>query len=245
MSVSSMTAGEGRLVRILVLAALWLVLGTFAMRGAQKRQIEVAGLSMTDPAAVRTVTVGGSEVQARLALGTCKTQPVTPFDAGDDWIQNIAISVFNRTNKVIAAEEIHLLFPEAGNRIYGIMVGRIPANAAFYSRGRPGAVIPQGPEMQPMAFLPGETRLVHLGDYLGQIRESLEREKPLSAYTRVFISTGAIHFEDGMRWDANVYSVPDPKEPGRWTPQAGSYFPGDKEDNLPPGQRWTPTPCGQ
>ncbi len=212
---------------------------------ATERRIEVAGLSMRDAVAVTKVTVGGREVQAKLLVGPCKFQSVVPFEAGDDWLENIAIYVFNRTNKTIALVRIQLRFPETGQQIYDVTIGRIPANAASFGKGRPGEPIPQDPIFQPMLFFPGETRVVHVGDYFGKIRAGLEQVRPLGAYTRVFIDPGLVFFDDGMRWAGNIYSVPDREHRGQWKYLDRLYFPGDRENNLPPGHRWAPDYCNQ
>jgi len=223
-------------------AAMWFGPGAVSAFAAERR-IEVAPTSMREAVMITRVTVGGSEVSARLLLGPCKMQPITPFAAGDDWLQDIAISLFNRTNKTIAAEQINLRFPETGQLVYSITLGRVPASAAFFGKGKPGEPIPQDPVRQPMVFLPGQTMVVHVGDYFDQIRVDLERVRPLAANTRVIIDRGVIFFDDGMKWVGGAYSVPDSQHRGQWKTLDPMYFPGDREDNWPPGHRWAPIPC--
>ena len=200
---------------------------------------------MRDAVAITKVTVGSSEIQAGLYLGGCKRQPIETFEAGDDWLKDTTLSVFNRTNKTIAFQTIDLRFPEAGQRIYSIRLGRVPANAAFFGRGRVDESLPQADHLQALHFLPGQTLTIRVGDLIEQIRQRMESDRPLAAYTQVFVSSGEVFFEDGMRWSGNVFAIPNRQTAGAWKNMDELYFPGDREDNLPPGQHWIPVPCGR
>ena len=72
--------------------------------------------------------------------------PVAPFLADDDWVQNLTVYLFNRTNQTIVQGVLNFSFPEtldyAAHRgpVFQLQLGRIPESVAF-DKGRP---IPQG-----------------------------------------------------------------------------------------------------
>ncbi|SPF55329.1 exported hypothetical protein [Candidatus Sulfopaludibacter sp. SbA4] len=213
---------------------------------AAQRAIEVEPPStFRDPVLVSKVTVGGSEVQCKRPspLGAEHLfEPITPFEWGDDWLQNIEIHLFNRTSRTIVFGRVVVAFSElgsgpaaSGRRVAFLDFGRIPANAAFFGDGKP---MPQNPDQQPLSWGPRQTIVVHVGDYIDKIRGQIHDEVP----TQVFIIKRPFFFADGMRWDGD-YAVPDPAHPGQWVAKEPLHFPGDREDNWPvPGQRWTPGP---
>jgi len=209
------------------------------------RRIQVAPTSMRDAVVITKVSVGGSEVNAKIPLGPCQVQPVTPFKADDNWLEGITLSFFNRTNKTIDYLEFTLRFSEAGNRGYNMRLGRIPENAAFLGKGRPGEAIVQDSTRQPLFFVPGQRLVVSVRDYFYQIKEGLEQQKPPAGFTQVLINPQVAFFDDGMKWAGGAYALPDPRQRGHWKYFDEKYFPGDIEDNLPPGRRWEPIPCGR
>jgi hypothetical protein len=80
--------------------------------------------------------------------------------------------------------------------------------------------------------------VIHVGDYLGTIRESLERLFPSIEVSKCHISVGTFFFEDGMRWDSGGFAVPDPEHRGRFKRLDDDYFPGNMLRNWPPGYRY-------
>jgi hypothetical protein len=202
------------------------------------------GVAQSRAAAVMItkVTVGDSEVQCGLVVVPNKVQPVTPFQAGSDWLEKMTISLFNRTDRKIVYAEVSLGFPETGDGqtlpmlTHSIQLGRIPEAAAF--SGRSGQPLPQDPARKPIAFLPGPTLVIHVGDYLGTIRESLERLFPSIEVSKCLIRIGPFFFEDGMRWDSGGFAVPDPEHRGKFKLLDDDYFPGNMLYNWPPGYRY-------
>jgi hypothetical protein len=208
-----------------------------------EKLVEVQGIqSRADAVMITKVTVGDSEVQCGLVVVPNKVQPVTPFQAGSDWLQEMSISLFNRTNRKIVFADVTLEFPETGDgiswpvRVYPIQLGRLPQVAAF--SGRTGQPLPQDPARKPIAFLPGPTLVIHVGDYIDGIRESLADLMPFADVSKCLIRIGPFFFEDGMRWDSGGFAVPDPERRGRFKRLDDDYFPGNMLLNWPPGYRY-------
>jgi len=191
---------------------------------------------------ITRVTVGDQAVQCGLMVGPHNVQRVTPFQAGQDWLKNMTIHLYNRTNKTIAFVDLPLGFPETGNgrtepqSIYHIKLGRIPPEDAFF--GRTGQPIPIDSDLTPLAFGPHQTLAVHVGNYINQIRSYVQERMLLSGVTKLVIHGGTLFFDDGMRWQAGGgYSVPNPQHPGKFSPLDRNYFPGIKYRNWPPGDK--------
>lgn len=204
-----------------------------------QRQVEVEVYTRMNAVMITKVTVGNINVQCGLMTGPHEIQPVTPFQADDDWLQNMTVYLFNRTARTIVAGGITLGFPELGDGqvqpqpMYIISLGRIPALAAVdYKTGKP---LEQG-DRSPLTFAPGQTLAIHVGDSFAGIRQTIERRTNLSLISKVFIYVGPFSFEDGMKWIAGCFSLPIPQKPGlfRCIPDK-DYFPGDLHNNWPPG----------
>jgi hypothetical protein len=187
------------------------------------------------------VTLGDVEVQAgRFASDPWKIDPITPFQAGNDWIHNLTIHLFNRTNRIIVCANIVLIFPETGDghtkpwHVSNLNLGQIPPAAAI---DRNGQAFPQPPDRQHLSFGPGQTMVIALGDYIDRIR-SVESAIPLAAATKLRISLSSFYFRGGMKFAAGGYSTPDPQIPGNWLHPGPDHFPGDMEGRWPGRPGW-------
>jgi hypothetical protein len=236
--------------RCMTLITVLLVAATFAGRpdptSAQtnpylgEKVVKVGPQTRVNAVMITRVTVGSQEIQCGLMVGPRSVQPVTPFQAGQDWLKSMTIYLYNRTNKSIVFIDVPLGLPETGNGraepqwIYHIQLGRIPAVDAY--SGRTGKPIPVDPKLEPLAFGPDQTLVVHAGDYIDQIGNYVQERMLLTGVTKLVIHGGTVFFDDGMRWQAGGgYSVPVPEHPGRFNPLDGNYFPGIKYRNWPPG----------
>jgi len=222
-----------------ITAFLVILLATSAASGfAAEKVIQVEVQHRDDPVVITKVAYGNSEVQAGLIVDSgneanpTAVQPITPFQAASDWLQNTKLSLLNRTNKPIAELEIILTFPETGDgrslsspiRTYHLHLGRLPENAVF--SGRTGQPLPPDLSKKPMSFLPGQTLTLNLGDYIDEVKANIVDRMPFESVTKCEILRGSIFFEDGMRWYVGRYSVPDPGQPGRRRDMEADYFPG-------------------
>ena len=209
------------------------------------RTVEVEPQHKSDAIMISKVMVGNKSVECRLIVGKPgfppTVQPITPFLASNDWLQNMVVSVVNRTEKRIAVLKLSLAFVETGDgqtqpqSVYPIFLGRIPPSAAI--NGRTGESLTQDPNSKPTSFEPHQEFLIRVGDYIDRIRETVEHVMPLGSVTKVFLSSRMIFFEDGMRWDGGGYAVPDPAHPGKFQYiKDRNFFPGYNKLQWPPGQ---------
>jgi len=113
-------------------------------------------------------------------------QPVIPFQATPDWLQEMTITLINRTNKAIVYGGIIFHFldtgdcksqPCAGTEIH---FGQLPAVDAYYARtGKP--VKNRG--TAPLNWGPEQTFVVHVSEYIPQIEQSLNKFMPVTDVT--------------------------------------------------------------
>lgn len=201
-----------------------------------ERQVEVTPTDQMSPVAATEVRLGNAIVQPGRMLQRGRVEPITSFQAGDDWIQNLTLYLYNRTNKTIVFAEIIFLFRESGSlarsgRGFDLELGRIPPSA-------PGGLRPQPSDRQPISFLPGQTMVVHLGDYIEQIRRQVEPVLPVAASTHLRISLVSFYFADGMLYRAGAYRSADPQNPGKELLMGRDYFPGDMNLSWPGRPDW-------
>lgn len=207
--------------------------------GTDYKVVRCGPQTRMDAVVITRVTVAGNEVQCGLRLGPNNRHPVTPFQAGSDWVGEIDIYLLNRTNKSISWIDLALGFPETGNgrtepqRIYHINLGRVPDVDAFSHQT--GKRLSIDPRLKSAAFAPGQILIVHLSAYINEVRSYVENDMLLTQVTKVDIHRGTFYFDDGMRWQAGGgFSVPDPRRPG-WFRQMdpGRFFPGHPSRNWP------------
>lgn len=196
---------------------------------------------ITDAVMISNISVAGNTVECGLFIRPpVVRQPVTPFQAGGDWLQQMTISLINRTIKPIVFGGIIFHFLDTGDCRSvpcvgaSLLLGQRPAVDAYDGRtGQPFK--PDRPERPPLDWKPGETIVVHVGDYTGEIAESLANYAPVTPVTRVNVYRGSFYFDDGMRWEGGRYSVPDPDHLGKFKYLPADYFPGKRGRNWPPG----------
>jgi hypothetical protein len=180
------------------------------------------------------VTVGNADVQCGLIVNRLEVEPVVPFEAGDDWLENITMHLLNRTNKTIVSAEIRLEFPETGDgspekpiQTDFVQLGRKPAQAAY---GRNGKPLSQRESSRFISFAPAKTLVIRVGDHTDVTPDLKPLRKCIIRVTRVY-------FLDGMGWDFAGYYDPDPEQHGKFTRMGKMYFPGEVQDNWPPPYR--------
>ena len=194
-----------------------------------------------DAVLISNVSVNGKTVECGLFVKPpLVIQPVMPFRASDDWLQQMTISLVNRTNKTIVFADIHLHFLDTGDCrsapcVGGeLRLGQMPAIDAYEGRtGRP--IKPEDPERPPLDWRPQQTLVVHVSDYMSEIEHVTAYGLPVTAVSKVKVSRGVFFFADGMRWTLGAYGVPDPEHPGKFKELPADYFPGHRGNNWPPG----------
>jgi hypothetical protein len=208
--------------------------GPQAAAGVAERRVEVlmGGGGRLSAVWLQKITVGGQEIQCGLSgPDPEEPYPVVPFEAGEDWLKDMTIHIYNRTEKKIAWLDMSLAFPETGNGrtepqwIYNMVAGRVPAVDAF--NGRTGEPMRIDPKSVPLSLLPHRVLELHVGDYFNQIEAYVGERMPLAQITQCVIRMPKVIFDDGMRWSASEgYAVPDPEHPGRFKSLDPNYCPG-------------------
>lgn len=226
--------------------ALCVLFGVLQITGAQKSDNEKVVKAddpsqITSAVMITTIAVAHKSVDCGLFVKPpAVVQPVVPFQAGSDWLQQMTISVFNRTNKRIVFGAINLQFLDTGDcrtlpcATDEMHFGQIPTVDAYDGRtGRP--LKPERPEEPPLDWKPGQILTIHVGDYMDEIKRNVEHYLPVTAVNKVAVHLSAFFFEDGMRSVGPFYSVPDPEHHGKFRYLPENYFPGKRENNWPPG----------
>jgi hypothetical protein len=191
-------AGRGRGIP-LWLAALYLWPGV-ACAAQAERIVQFHIATKTEPVVITKVTLGNVVVQAgRWAkpIGTAP-DPMTPFQADDDWVGNLTVCVLNRTTRGrVVYMSMHFSFPETGDGrttpryMYALTLGRVPSAAAF-EIGRP---LRLPVDSKPISFGPGQVLAVSLDNYISGIQPHV----PLATLTKMTIDFGLVYFADGLR----------------------------------------------
>ena len=90
-----------------------------------------------DPVVVTKITLGNAVVQkGRFRKPATEAQDqVTPFQAGDDWVEGLTVYLLNRTDKPIVHALIAFTFPEVLPG-YKLELGNIPAGFDFDGVGQ-------------------------------------------------------------------------------------------------------------
>ena len=197
---------------------------------------------ITDGVMISNVAVAGRTIECGLFIKPpLVIQPFTPFEAGGDWLQQMTISLINRTNKTIVFGSLTLHFLDAGDcssaaPCPGVhpKFGQIPAIDAY--DGRTGLPLRLNrPVRPPLNWGPEQTIVVHVSDHMPEIEASLENYMPVSTVTKVNVYFADFYFADGMQWNLGRYSIPDLEHPGKFKPLPADYFPGRRGRNWPPG----------
>jgi hypothetical protein len=193
------------------------------------------------PVVVTKITLGDVTVQpGRFIKPVGEAQdPVTPFTADDNWVQNLTIYLFNRTNQTIVQAAFTFSFPETTDwtthyrPVSRLYLGRIPTSVAF-DKGMP---ISQRSGSQSILFRPGQTMAIRLGDYIDQIKADIEPTRPLAALTTLEVGLAGFFFEGGLRWDGS-FRVFDPQGSTWRRVDDPNYFPGDPDARWPGRPGW-------
>jgi len=190
---------------------------------------------------INKVMVGDQVIRPGLADAfDHETKRGTPFQADQNWIKNMSISLLNRTDKVIVRAEFQLFFPETGDgktqavTAPFVTLGQFPEINTYQTHGRK---LKPHPEIKPLVFAPGQTLVVSFADYADFIKraiEGAETSMPFAQITKVNIIEQNFYFVDGMRWGPGGYQTPDPGHSGIYTVLNPRFFPGDSTRNWPP-----------
>jgi hypothetical protein len=183
-----------------------------------------------DAVTISKVTIADQPIQPGLSSGAREDEAGTPFQANEDWLKNMSISLTNRTDEAIVCAQIQLWFPDTGDggpgrpvTVYTITVGKRPEWSTYF---KDGSKLQPDPNKKPLLLAAGQTLTIPIADYIDQIQSSVEENISFSKVTRVNIRRFKFYFVGGMTWDDTGFSVPDNAHRGKYTKLAPTYFPG-------------------
>jgi len=231
--------GCGLVFSVLLFFALQFVRPKGAWAQTQ-RQVDPHAAFKNEPVVVTKITYRNTKVQSfRSVKGVGENpDPVTPFQAGDAWVQDLTVYLLNRTNQTIVHASFTFSFPETTNwatrfrAVFPLTVGRIPDAFAFED----GRAISQRPDAQPISFGPGQVMAIHLGDYIDRIRADVEPSQSLSQLSKMDVGMVSFFFADGLRWSGS-FRVLD-QQTKTWQRADPNFFPGNQDARLPGLPGW-------
>lgn len=196
---------------------------------------------ITDAVMISNVAVAGKTVECGLFIKPpLVIQPFTPFQAGSHWLEQMTISLINRTGRTIVSGGLIFHFLDTGDCQSSPCVeselhfGQLPEIDAAVYDARDGHHR-ERPERRPLDWKPEQTIVVRVGDHTLEVEQNLVNHLPVTAVAKVNIDRGPFYFADGMMWSLGRYSVPDPESPGKFKALPADYFPGRRGRNWPPG----------
>jgi hypothetical protein len=206
---------------------------------ADERSIQVlAAQSRLSPVLITGVffgdQVGHQNVQCGLLdVSIGHAGPVVPFRASGNWLNHVSIRLMNRTDKVIVGAQLNVMFLDTGDCKHTSCAGALLQLGAI-----PSGVEKNGEKFgsgKPLDWRPNESINIHLSDFSEELKSQLENRMPMEDVHKIAINHDPFYFADGMRWGAgNNFAVPEPGQPGRFTPMDQNFFPGNKYLNWPP-----------
>jgi hypothetical protein len=204
--------------------------GTLGTKVVNMREIQ----RVWDAVRITAVTIGTQRIQTGLSGARGEIKPGTPFQADEDWLKNMTISLTNRTDKPVVCAQLRIWFPDTGDGTatrpmtsYVITVGQRPESSLYY---KDGSKISADTTKKALLLAPGETLAIQIAPEIEAIQSTIEGvgNTLFSKVTRVEIEPTNFYFSDGMRWDAvnTGYYTPDAEHPGKYIKLDETYFPG-------------------
>lgn len=152
-------------------------------------------------------------------------QSGVPFDAEDNWLQEVSVVVKNVSSTGIVLVNIFGDLPESGTgtttspRVpVANTAGRKP-DAAMYSPftgQRKPEDTSEAIKLEPAGEL---TVPLMSKDYYEDFNSLISAKQPLSSITNCEISVATVYFADGTKW-SHSYWQPDTTKPGRYEPMS-------------------------
>src|SRR2546423_225180 len=133
------------------------------------------------------------------------------FSTDDDWLQHLAVTVKNRSDKAILVVQLQLQVPpRAGSD------GRIIVTPMFYGNADLLVRRPTAAERR-VGLIPGESAVVTLTeDQFRALRDFLSSKGYPASVGQVNFRIGSILFEDDTTWYGGEIMRRDPQKPGKW-----------------------------
>ena len=151
----------------------------------------------------------------RVMLDGVEVKPGIPFQAGDDWFNQLKVVVKNLSTKKIIFVAGQLRFPETGDTtaehpaaMDRISIGQRPDHVT----GRRFNDVPSAP----ILVGPAQEISVPAADNFDRVKTAIEGKQPLSSLTKCAVGITTLYFDDGTMWVSGVYLRADPSTPGRY-----------------------------
>lgn len=203
--------------------------GQSAAQAPNTRRVRLNSKHPDDPA--RIVLVREADMDVTPGVRPYKSWEGKPFQAGDDWVKNLTVTIKNLSNKEIVAASLNVYFPETGtgrgdSPVYGdvISLGRRPAMYAKAGGTNNEKLEPAGtsPALQ---VLPGQQLTVSLAQYYPEVQAAVEQSRPISNLNICSIVLEGVFFSDGTMWaQGHEFKKPDPRSPGRYVEITADQF---------------------
>lgn len=152
---------------------------------------------LIQPVEIVRTTVKGEDVKLNVKID----------GAGDDWLNNLSITVKNVSDKPIIFIRMYLYFPETkatGNvMFFPIRYGQNPQTPMLAGQRE---VLP--PDQETTFVLSGQT--------FHRLRTFIEKRHPLNTLNKLSVQIDQVSFEDGTMWTGGDYFRPDPGNPKKY-----------------------------
>lgn len=156
------------------------LLGVIYAQQTSEKLVRVnQAVQITDAVFISNVAVAGKPIEGGLFIKAPGVHPAAPFQAGSDWLQQMTISLVNRTNKTIVFGSILLHFLDTGDCSSSqpcvgaaLSFGQRPLADSYNSRT--GQLMRPEPFERPsIEWKAGQTFVVHVSDYIDEIAGNL------------------------------------------------------------------------
>jgi hypothetical protein len=205
----------------LPIGVLWMYNSSKSIVWAQNDQALVPRLIILD----RRSPTDPFEV-VKFEEGEALVLPDVPFNADDDWLKKLSVTVKNTSQKDVTRVSVNLLFPDTGDGTfahpysgYQLDLGYRSQHDLSTSSGEKISQLP-GPAL---LLEHGQELTVSLASHYDDIKVQIEPRNPISMIRNCRVSFG-FYFADGTRWSASSYYEPDPLSMSRYLPISFQEF---------------------
>jgi hypothetical protein len=158
----------------------------------------------------------------KVMKGTTEIQPDVAFEAGDDWLKEISVSLRNVSPSKIVFVSVDAHLPETGEGTQknptvaaGNSVGQEPEQAMYSALTGQRRHEAAG---EPINLEPGSELVIPIigeRDYEG-IKSLIEAKHAVSGVRKCEIWVTTVYFADGTKWAAGIYWRPDERQTGKY-----------------------------
>ena len=149
-----------------------------------------------------------------------------PFDAPDDWLKHITVTMQNNSTRTITTGMLQLAFTDFVTKpmvVHYVQVGMLPEYQLYTSSG---VKVSRPVGETRISVAPGDYFTFSLAKDYEAIRAKLEARGSLSQVTSVTIDYGGLWFDGDYHWNVGNFRRADPTTPGKYIPtDPGNFMP--------------------